>query len=132
MSDSLHMVPWQKVDLDLNGLKDLLVIGRKDAVFGLDHFILCVMDKGDCNYDIKALTRENFWRVCSVPVVKMKEGVPVVELHYPGLPQAYITNPHGEFAFIKHEPVQKRTMTYKFGDFMEFRAKPAEHHIEKI
>jgi len=118
IDDSLKPKPWVKVDFDGNGYTDLLVIGWR-----YNNSVLCIMDKGANNFIIITLTRRSF-QDCTFPIVSSIDNNPVIlnyYMHEPDWDNRKFTN------FLKAD-----TLIFRFGDFVEYKSKPAQHKIEKI
>lgn len=113
ISDSLRVQPWSKADFDNNGLTDILIVGNW---FG--HSVICILDK-ESKYEIKRIAK-GLINFCTFPIVdndKIK----------------YFFESESESG-NRNEPwiLKQITLVYKFGDFIEFNRKPANHKIEKI
>jgi Domain of unknown function (DUF6438) len=111
-SDELKINAWQKADFDQNGLTDLLVVGTP---------ILCVLDKGNQKYEINALTR-SFFPDCTFPSVRLTNQLSLIDYHYHTR-----DDEHRETSIFK-----KKSLIYKYGDFIEFNEQVTAHKIEKI
>ena len=114
ISDSLNVKPWQKGDFDNNGLTDILIIGNWQR-----HHIICILDKGDNNYEIKSITRRSF-QECTFPIVMADTSI---EYFYPS---------YYERGNSDKPKLQNKNLIYKFGDFIESNSNPSNHKIEKI
>jgi hypothetical protein len=114
ISDSLKVKAWQKCDFDNNGLSDLLVVGTWS-----NHYIICILDKGQNKYEMKPITRRIF-QECTFPVVENDK----INYYF----KSYYKQEN------RHEPgkLEHITLIYKFGDFIEENLFPSSHQIEKI
>ncbi|MFL5765427.1 MAG: DUF6438 domain-containing protein [Bacteroidia bacterium] len=113
----LGVQPWVKADFDGNGYTDLLVIGKY-----YDHAVLVILDSGENRFYENFITRSSF-QGSTFPVVDSRNGKAVI-LNY--LPDYYM-----EENKMKNK-IKADTLVFEFGDFVEYHAAPAQHHIEKI
>jgi hypothetical protein len=118
LSDSLRIKAWTKADFDNNGWTDLLVVGRQRLAA-----ILCIIDKGNNQFALNRITRR-FSQDCSFPVVDTIKGLPAIEYYFRSYPE------RGNWD--KPRPLERKTLIYKFGDFVEANQNPVSHRIEKL
>jgi hypothetical protein len=108
LAESVQAKSWTKADFDNNGYTDILIIGDN---YGLSSIV--ILDKGNNNFEIKALTKGIF-PSCSFPVVQNKKPQPVI------------------FYYTDESSEAHKTLIYKFGDFVEINDSPKTHRIEEI
>jgi hypothetical protein len=118
-ADSLKISPWAKADFDNNGLTDLLVIGCN----GHEFLAVCILDEGNNKYNLIFLTRRAF-EDCSFPLVRTDDGSVKIEYFY----FSYLTDKNEPFT----QHLLKKTLVYKFGDFIEDTNNQGNHSIQKI
>jgi hypothetical protein len=117
IADSLHLKSWQKADFDQNGFTDLLVIGEN-----ADNSVLSILDKGNHQYEIKPFpTKGAFSNYCPLPLVNTSNEL--------GLIDYYLSKPRPP---SEAQKLEKVSLVYKYGTFIEFNPKPTHHLIEKI
>jgi Domain of unknown function (DUF6438) len=104
----LKIKPWEKADLDGNGYTDLLVHGKD-----YEPEIIVIMGDGDNKFSVNALTRRSF-QTCAVASVRSGSNGPTIDFRSPD----------------ESEP--RKTLIYKFGDFVELGGPVREHKIERI
>ncbi len=114
ISDSLKVKPWQIPDFDNNGLNDMLIVGNWS-----DPHIICILDKGNGNYEINPITRRSF-QECTFPVVNNNRINYYFESH----------TDVGD----RHKPrkLEQIVLVYQSGDFIEENPSPASYKIDKI
>jgi len=117
-NDSLKPRPWVRVDFDGNGYTDLLVIGWR-----YNHSVICILDRGENNFYIKTITRRSF-QECTFPIVSVIDDNPII-LYYSINEANWFSDKFKKF-------LKADTLVFRFGDFVEFNSKPAQHKIEKI
>ncbi len=117
-ADSLQIKPWSIADFDNNGLNDLLVIGTYS-----NHFIACILDKGNGKYEIKRITTSSF-QECSFPIVNSSNNSNTISYYYP----------INMSALDWHKPqiLEQKVLIYKFGDFIEENKNPISKKIKTI
>lgn len=111
--DSLHVQPWQKVDVDQNGLTDIVVYGD-----WVEPSILCILNKGE-KYEIKYLTRDVFQRASFVIVQNN-----ILKFYYKSALDSTGNNGNKKF--------NQKNLVYKYGDFIEENIQHVNHKIERI
>lgn len=115
ISDSLEITDsFYKSDFDKNGLTDLLLIGDY-----YDFNILVVMNYGKDSLKVNRLTRR-ISRDCVFPKIVNDT---IIDLYYRTQPN---WNSKEKFG------VEKKSLTFKFGDFIELNENPTKNNIEKI
>ena len=116
IADSLKIEKsFYKADFDHNGLTDMLVTGEDYRCL-----ILVLLSFPDDSVFINPLTRR-FFQDCIFPVVKSDGNIDLY----------YAKDPYG-FAKISKPEMAMKTLTYKFGDFIEKNANPPHHKINRI
>ncbi|RYZ27969.1 MAG: hypothetical protein EOO10_11065 [Chitinophagaceae bacterium] len=118
LSDSLKIKPWTKADFDCNGLTDLLVVGSWS-----DPAIICILDKGGDRFELKRITRRSF-QDCTFPLVGKNNDLIAIEYFFQSYPERDNWN--------KPRQLERKTLIYKFGDFIEANPNPSAHRIEKV
>ena len=122
VADSLKVDKnFYKADFDNNGRTDLLVVGD---YYGF--IILTVMDFGNDSLLLQRLTRSSF-QDCVFPKIIAKENTTLIDYYYQPDKWGY-TNGVGK----KPEYLVRKTLVYKFGDFVEYNEIPKNYQIEKI
>jgi len=116
IADSLNIIKsFYKADFDNNGLTDILVIGN---YYSFNIFV--IMDFGKNNFKIFRLTRKIF-QDCVVPEIIKKNNETLINYYYKDRPH-----------LRDKEKIVKKTLIYKFGDFIEYNENPKKYNIEKI
>lgn len=110
--------PYIKQDFDNNGYTDLLVNGIDNHVF---YQCLLLMSYGSDKVEITDLISHNFANPVITHAVTL-DGMPGIRMHRPNPPR-----PKG-----KQVADSITNLCYKFGGFVEYNPKPAQHKIEKI
>jgi len=119
IADSLNVTKsFYKADFDKNGLTDILVIGSN---YYFSTFV--IMDFGNDNLKIYRLTRKIFPEF-AVPEIIKKDNKTLINYYY-------IEHQNWREK-IKKEDIIKKTLIYKFGDFIEYNGNPKDYNIEKI
>ena len=119
IADSLNITKsFYKADFDKNGLTDILVIGNY-----YDFNIFIAMDFGKDSLKLNRLTRSSFQN-CVVPEISKKGNKTVINYYYKEQPNWTDKE--------KKSKIIKKTLIYKFGDFIEYNNNPKEYSIEKI
>lgn len=117
ISNSLCTPSWIKADFDGNGLADI-------AIVGIRHFplALCILDKGNQNYEVNRLTKKKIYDGIYIKL-KTENKKNKIELFY-------VRDPTRNKYIPKK--LQKKTLVFCFGDFVEENKSPVNHKIEKI
>lgn len=106
---------FYKSDFDKNGLDDLLIIGY----FNFDLIILVAMNFGQDSIQIIPLTR-NLVKNCAIPKIVNDT---IIEYNYP-----YSHSRNSE----KYDEILKKSLIYKYNDFIELNNNVTNLNIEKI
>ena len=119
IADSLSVTKsFYKADFDQNGLTDILVIGSD-----MDINVFVVLDFGKDGFKFYSLTRKIF-QDCVVPEISNTGSNTVINYYYKN--NAHWTDKG------KISKILKKTLIYKFGDFVEYNRESTKYHIEKI
>lgn len=119
VADSLNITKsFYKADFDQNGRTDILVIGNY-----YDFNIFIAMDFGKDNIKLNRLTRSSFQN-CVVPEIAKIGNETVINYYY--------KNQSNWIEKDKKPEIIKKTLIYKFGDFIEYNNNPKKYDIEKI
>lgn len=115
ISDSLNITKTMyKCDFDNNGFTDMMVMGD---FFGFNIFV--VMNFGNDSLQLNRLTRRSSQN-CVFPKIINDSKIDFY----------YVTEPD---RMSKEKPIlTKKTLVYKFGDFVEYNKNPGNYDIEKI
>ena len=115
ISDSLDITKsFYKSDFDNNGLTDILAIGNY-----YDFNIFVLMNLGNDSLKLNRLTRRSFQN-CVFPKIINDT---LIDYHYRTEP---------DWTTKEKPKLTKKTLIYKFGDFIEFNENPKKYEIEKI
>ena len=116
IADSLGIIPWQKVDLDNNGLTDLLVYG----IWQEENYFIAIIDEGD-KITYRLFDKSVLKNVLFPELTTINQQV-VLILHHAC-----------KYDCEKKGPILKRdTLTYKFGNFIETNFTTNTYNIKKI
>jgi len=115
VSDSLNITKsYYKSDFDKNGYTDILAIGDYS-----DFNIIIIMNFGNDSIKLNRLTRRSFQN-CVFPKIVNDS---IIDYYYKTEP---------DWTTKEKPRLVKKSLIYKFGDFIEFNTNPKKYNIKKI
>ena len=108
---SYHLKDWTKVDFDHNGLTDIIIVGKSNAVRAI-----CILDLGE-SFQLEPLSF-GYSECIGVDVVKDKVRCRILDSRKKAATTTVMPD--------------TRYLVYKYGGFIIENTLPAAHRIEKI
>lgn len=102
-----------KIDLDNNGLTDLIINGK---------YFFAVTDNGNGKYESHFIDRGAF----------MLDKYTLKNIAYKGKTPILIIGSYNEYNFERKKDIKTDTLVFKFDDFYEYNATPDNFKIEEI
>lgn len=124
---------FQRADFDNNGFTDLLVVANNktytaenttvdmEVEFSEEYNTVVLMNFGNNKYKLFDVSEEKYYWV--IPKVVIEDSQAFLKVYKPKL---YYTKER-----VKREE-SAATLTFKFGDFVEYNPKPVHYGIEKV